>query len=59
MNIREQITEEIPYLKEDVRLLNNLYTFLDELNKLCYQINELQSDKTVRVEVIIEDKNKH
>ena len=55
---RNKIANELPYLKNDVRMLNSLMTFLDEINKICYQINELQSEHTIRVEVVIEDKIK-
>lgn len=55
---KRKIANEIPYLKNDVRLLNSLMVFLEELHKMCYQINELQKEKTIRIEVVIEDKIK-
>jgi len=55
-NTRNKIANELPYLKNDIRTLNSLMVFLDEVNKICYQINELQNEKTIRIEVVIEDK---
>lgn len=58
MNIKKEITDQLPSLKNDVRTLNSLVVFLEEINKICYQINDLQKESNIRIEVVIEDKIK-
>lgn len=58
MNIKKEITDQLPSLKNDVRTLNSLVVFLEEINKICYQINDSQKESNIRIEVVIEDKIK-
>jgi len=58
MNIKKEITDQLPSLKNDVRTLNSLVVFLEEINKICYLINDSQKESNIRIEVVIEDKIK-
>lgn len=58
MNIKKEITDQLPLLKNDVRTLNSLVVFLEEINKICYLINDSQKESNIRIEVVIEDKIK-
>lgn len=58
MNIKKEITDQLPLLKNDVKTLNSLVVFLEEINKICYLINDSQKESNIRIEVVIEDKIK-